>query len=86
MLDQVVSTTTTIMSSVQKLGQSPGLTITVTCWLLPVTINREKCSAVHNAIHKGGIWVTLYTAGVITSSPGNLAEIYYGNHYTFKAG
>ena len=33
-----------------------------------------------------GTWVTLYTAGVITSSPGNLAEIYYGNHYTFKAG
>ena len=33
-----------------------------------------------------GTWVTFYTAGVITSSPGNLAEIYYGNHYTFKAG
>ena len=32
-----------------------------------------------------GRWVTLYTAGVITFSPGNLVEVYYGSCYTFKA-
>ena len=30
-------------------------------------------------------WVTLYTAGVITFSPGNLVEVYYGSCYTFRA-
>ena len=32
-----------------------------------------------------GKWVTLYTAGVITFSPGNLVEVYYGSCYTFRA-